>query len=532
MSYVELHAHSAYSFLDGASAPAEIAAAAAGHGYEAFAITDHDNVCGAMEFAQACRALGIRPIVGAELTVTTTTPSVDLTPYMGANSTLGHLTLLVESTEGWKNLCRLLTKAHAETRNTPQRQPRPPSLALSFLEEHTEGLICLSGCARDGVLARPIEAGDHAQAAARARRLLEIFGADRFRIELQRPYWRHDRRRNRRLAALGERLGVEVVATGNAHYHHIRRAQLADAFVAIRHGMTLEESEPLRRGNATFAVAAPGEMADRFADHPGAVAESGRLAERLAFDLTSDLDYAYPGSEDPDAGRKLAELCQARFGERYDGTAQRAEAVARLAEELRVIAKLGLSGFFLLHRELLELAREVALEVRGPESARALLPPGRGRGSSVSSIVCYLTGLSHVDPVAAGLFLGRFLNDEITAAPDIDLDFPRDIREKLIPRVHEHYGAERSALVAAFPTYRTKGSIRELGKALGLPAGEIERAARSASPYGSAARTSGVRSPRRSAIGGPPRRAGRHWPSSPPKPGACRAISPSTRAGW
>ena len=185
----------------------------------------------------------------------------------------------------------------------------------------------------------------------------------------------------------------------------------------------------------------------------------------------------------------LAQVCAARFDERYpparagggrDGRAHplRAEAIARLEQELRLIAELGLSGFFLLHRDLLELAREVAGEVRGPDTVRALLPPGRGRGSSVSSIVCYLTGLSHVDPIANDLFLGRFLNEEITALPDIDLDFPRDIREVLIPRVHERYGRERSALVAAFPTYRARGAIRELGKALGLPPGEIERVAR------------------------------------------------------
>ncbi len=148
-----------------------------------------------------------------------------------------------------------------------------------------------------------------------------------------------------------------------------------------------------------------------------------------------------------------------------------------------MIGKLGLSGFFLLHRDLLELAHGIAFEVRGPDSARALLPPGRGRGSSVSSIVCYLTGLSHVDPIEAGLFLGRFLNDEITEAPDIDLDFPRDVRERLIPRIHERYGPERSALVTAFPTYRAKGAIRDFGKALGLPPGEIERVTRSISPY-------------------------------------------------
>src|SRR5207248_6705075 len=156
----------------------------------------------------------------------------------------------------------------------------------------------------------------------------------------------------------------------------------------------------------------------------------------------------------------------------------RAEAERRLREELRIIQALGLAGFFLLHHDLLGLAREVAVEVRGADTARALLPPGRGRGSSVSSIVCYLTGLSHVDPIANELMIGRFLNEELTSLPDIDLDFPRDIREKLIPRVHERYGHDRSALVAAFPTYRARGAIRELGKALGLPPGEIERVAR------------------------------------------------------
>jgi error-prone DNA polymerase len=148
-----------------------------------------------------------------------------------------------------------------------------------------------------------------------------------------------------------------------------------------------------------------------------------------------------------------------------------------------VIRTLGLSGFFLLHRDMLELAREVATEVRGADAARAVLPPGRGRGSSVASVVCFLTGLSHVDPVEKKLSLGRFLNEDLKALPDIDLDFPRDIREVLIPRVHERYGHDRSALVASFSTYRNRSAIRDFGKALGLPAGEIERAARAADPW-------------------------------------------------
>ena len=224
-------------------------------------------------------------------------------------------------------------------------------------------------------------------------------------------------------------------------------------------------------------------MAERFREHPDAVEESGRLAERLSFDLTADLGYRYPGSEDPTADDRLAELCRSRIGERYARRRVLAEAEARLEEELRVIRHLRLSGFFLLHRDMLELAREVAAEVRGTESTRRLLPPGRGRGSSVSSIVCYLTGLSHIDPIDNELLLGRFLNEEITALPDIDLDFPRDIRDVLIPRVHDRYGRDRCALVAAFATFQVRSAVRDFAKALGLPPGEIERLARAVDPW-------------------------------------------------
>ncbi|HUA02255.1 MAG TPA: error-prone DNA polymerase [Solirubrobacteraceae bacterium] len=449
--YVELHAHSAFSFLDGASLPDEIVPAALELGYEALALTDHNTVSGSMEFAVSARALGLRPIHGAE---------VDLADGR-------HLTLLVQDAGGWSNLCRILTRAHAHTRE----KPGPPSQAfveLTDVLDHAGGLICLSGCALRGV-----------QDEFTLRRLLDAFGPDRLRVELQRPFLRDDRARNRRLQRVAARLGVPCVATGNVHAHARARAPLQDALVAVRLHATLDASEPDRRGNFSHVLASPAAMASRFPDHPDAVAETAALAERLRFDLSSDLGYRYPGAEDAEAMRKLSELCQARLQNRYGGAGAVGEdAAARLEQELRIIERLGLPGFFLLHHDMLELAREVALEVRGPGSVRGLLPPGRGRGSSVSSIVCFLTGLSHVDPIANDLLIGRFLNEELTALPDIDLDFPRDIREKLIPRVHERYGHDRSALVAAFPTYRARGAIRELGKALGLPPGEIERVAR------------------------------------------------------
>ena len=472
--YVELHAHSAFSFLDGASTPRELASTAAELGYEAFALTDHDGVWGSMEFVQACKDVGegkIRAITGAEVTVEL------------ADAQHAHLTLLVEDAGGYRNLCRLLTAAHAHTRETPQRRAGQPSVSVEQLEEHAGGLVCLSGCAGSGMLAVALERGDAARGAETARRLLGAFGRDRFRVELQRPFWRRDRSRNRWLAGLAERLGVPAVATGNVHSHAKRRAFLQDAFVSARLGMTLEESEPLRRGNRSSALSSPEKMAERFADHPEAVSETLRVAERLEFDLSRELGYRYPRAEEPGVDRKLAELCRALLVERYRTKPQhKPTAEKKLEEELKTIRALGLSGFFLLHHDLLELAREVAHEVRGRDSARAAMPPGRGRGSSVSSVVCYLTGLSHIDPIENNLNSSRFLNEEVgkqanATMPDIDLDFPRDIREVLIPRVHERYGAEHSALVAAFPTYRPRGAVRDLGKVLGLPQEEIEKVA-------------------------------------------------------
>jgi error-prone DNA polymerase len=490
LPYAELHCHSAFSFLDGASLPEDLVGTAVGLGYDALALTDHNSVSGSMEFAVAARALGLRAIHGAE---------IDLDDGR-------HLTLLVEDEGGWSNLCRIITRAHAHTR---EERPGPPTQARAPLDtvlDHSEGLVCLSGCALHGVHDEPT-----------LNRLRDAFGPDRLRVELQRPFLQGDRARNRRLERLAQRLELACVATGDVHAHARRRAPLQDALVAVRLHTTLDASEPQRRGNFSHVLASPDQMSARFAEHPGAVAEASRLAERLRFDLSSDLGYRYPGAEDEDAMRKLSELCDARLRRRYAASA-RGEAERRLAEELRIIKSLGLAGFFLLHHDLLELAREVAVEVRGPDTARALLPPGRGRGSSVSSIVCYLTGLSHVDPIANELLIGRFLNEELTSLPDIDLDFPRDIRETLIPRIHERYGHDRSALVAAFPTYRavrSGNSARRSGCRRGRSSGS-RAAARDGTraTWHATSRASTGTAPR--AVAGPGSRA------SPPRRTDCR----------
>ncbi len=314
-----------------------------------------------------------------------------------------------------------------------------------------------------------------------AARLAAAFGRDRFYVELQRPYERGDTRRNAALRDLAVTLGVHTVATGDVHAHDQSRAALQDVLVAIRCRTSLDGCERERRGNHESVLAAPVEMVERFPCDREAVARSSELAGRLEFDLTQELGYRYPDFSDgaEPASVQLRRVCERAFAERYAGlNGHKRRVQARLDEELALIDELGLAGFFLLHWEVLELAREVALEVRGPGSMRHLLPPGRGRGSSVGSLVCYLTGLSHVDPVQANLSLGRFINRELSSVPDIDLDFPRDIREKLIVRVTERYGRDHAALVATFATYRSRGAIRDVGKALGLPFADLERLAK------------------------------------------------------
>jgi error-prone DNA polymerase len=481
MTYVELHAHSAYSFLDGASQPEELAARAAELGYEALALTDHDGVYGSLEFAHAAKHLGVRPITGAEVTLGSAGSAGGEaagarleTPAVFGGRGRSHVTLLVESPRGYANLCRLLTAAHAGTRPKEGREPLPPRLEQRLLEELNDGLVCLSGCARDGLAVRDPNA---------AARLARAFGRDRFFVELQRPFERGDARRNAALRDLAEALGVQTVATGDVHAHDAARVSLQDVLVAVRCRTSLDGCERERRGNHECVLAAPEAAAERFPDDPGAVARTAELAGRLEFDLTEELGYRYPdfsGGEEP-ASVQLRLVCERAFAERYSGRScnlQLGPVRARLEEELALIDELGLAGFFLLHWEVLELAREVAHDVRGPGSMRHVLPPGRGRGSSVGSLVCYLTGLSHVDPVANNLSLGRFLNRELASVPDIDLDFPRDIREQLIVRVVERYGNEHAALVASFATYRSRGAIRDVGKALGLPYADLERLAR------------------------------------------------------
>ncbi|MCL5677634.1 MAG: PHP domain-containing protein, partial [Firmicutes bacterium] len=364
--YVELHAHSAFSFLDSASLPEELVLQARDLGYRALALTDHDGLYGSMEFAHSAKAWGLQPITGAELTLGSGVLGAAAPPGKTPDGGF-HLTFLAETPEGYANLCRLISLAYQS------REKGDPSLAPALLAQHAEGLICLSGC-RHGEIARLLDEGRTTEAEAVVRRLQEWFGPDRFYIELQQTLTRGDTQRIRALTALARQLGLPLVATGNVHYHRRERYHLQDTLVAIRHRTTLEGSHAQRRGNSEFYLHPPEEMAALFRELPEAVGNTRAIAERCqAFDLTRDLGYRFPdfagsdreGSDDDGpglgnagpretAGEALERVSRELLAERYRDAPPDLQdrAWGRLEEELRLIRHHGLSGFLLGYGDL------------------------------------------------------------------------------------------------------------------------------------------------------------------------------------
>ncbi len=424
-----------------------------------------------MIFAQTASDLELQAITGAEVSLLDGT----------------RLTILVENATGYKNLCRLLTETHLK-----QEDRHDPKLAFSSLCESHEGLIIMSGD-RDGFL--PTELRQNGITAARklAAKCLDTFGRDTFFIELQRNAVKGDLKQTRALADIADKLSINVVATGDVHYHTRKKHRLYDVMVAIRNRTTLDGSHDFRKPNSNFYLRDRGEVEFLFHDRPDAIHNTVVIAERCrSFNLKNDLGYVFPdfkGGDMQSAPEALAEMCWQKLERLYpkEESEHRAEAEKRLKHELELAEHHKLSGFFLVYRDLMELAQTVADDVRkGSRRAHGKLLPGRGRGSSVSSIICFFLGLSHIDPVKNKLFIGRFLNKEMESVPDIDLDFPREIREELIRRVYSRYGAEHTGLVCTFPTYRLRSSVRDIGKALDLPMGEIEQVAKLASHYSDA----------------------------------------------
>lgn len=448
--YVELHCHSAFSLLDGASLPEELARRAAELDMPALALTDHDGLYGAVRFARACEREGIKPIVGAEL-------ALDV-GY--------HVTLLAMDSAGYSNLCRMITAAQLAGAK------RSPVLTWDMLADHSSGLVCLSGC-REGELARQVRGSRFDAAREAAGRYLEVFGRDGFFIELQQMMYPEDAALCTGLVSLARESGIGYVATNNVHYARKGGHRLHDVLTCIRTGSTLDDCIELKL-NAEFYLKSHEEMRSLFQDYPEALHMAGELAERcgVTLEFSRCRFPEYPLPEGETAESYLAYVCREGVRRRYGDMTD--EVSSRIAHELDLIGRLGLSGYFLIVRDIMEYAERHGI-------------PAQGRGSAANSIVAYVLGITKVDPIRNRLFLGRFLNEEMSSIPDIDIDVSTAHREQLIRYVYEQYGQEHTAMVCTYITFQSRNALREVGKVFGIPVHVVDRLARSVSwsGYGS-----------------------------------------------
>jgi error-prone DNA polymerase len=438
---VELHAASAFSFLRASSLPEDLVERAARLGYTALALVDRDGLSGAPRFFKAARAAGVRPIVGAAL-------SLD-----GG----GALPLLVETQRGYRNLCRLITRMKA---GVPKGEGR---LRLEVLEGLVEGLFALPGVetlartsARGG---RPVLQTD------RLARLVEAFGPGRVVLDVQRHRRREQEALNHALLDLADALGLRAVATNGVRHAAARGRALLDVLTCIREKRTLATAGRLLAENAERHLKAPSAMAALFADRPDLLGNAEALAECLQFTL-DDLGYRFPDYPVPEGESQFSFLrraTEAGARERYRPYHEKAR--RQVERELALIGKLNLAGYFLIVSDLVNFCRREGILVQG-------------RGSAANSAVCYSLGITAVDPVGMELLFERFLSEERGEWPDIDLDLPSgDRRERVIQHVYERYGAAGAAMTANVVTYRDRSASREIGKVLGIPLDEIDRLA-------------------------------------------------------
>jgi error-prone DNA polymerase len=446
MPYAELHSHSHFSLLDGASSPERLVEAACGAGLPALALTDHNGLYGAPQFYKTAKSAGIKPILGAELT------------FEGGF----HIVLLVKDATGYTNLCRMITKAQlAGSKGNPL-------LSFHYLEEYRQGLICLSAC-RKGEIPSFLLNGDREGALLAARKYLSIFGPDDFFIELQHHLNPDDSMLCKKLISLAQTLGIRTVASNNVHYAVREDSRLQDVLVCIKNRVNLDSSAPFRYANSEYYLKGLADMLALPHLPPEAINATFAIADRCTFDLDFSScrfpDFAVPAGKT--ARQFLKELCLERLPQRYGPNAPEVE--ARLEHEMRLVEEKGLSGYFLIVWDIVEFARKSGILAQG-------------RGSAASSLVAYLLGITPVDPIRHNLFIGRFLNE--FAIPDIDVDIATHRREEVIQYVYDKYGREHAAMVCTYVTFKARNAVREVGKTLGLPQYLLDRMAKSISAYG------------------------------------------------
>jgi error-prone DNA polymerase len=453
--YAELHCHSNFSFLDGASHPEELVEEAVALGLEALAVTDHDGLYGIVRFAEAAREVGLRTVFGAELTL-----GLDRAPVGEADPPGEHLVVLARSPAGYARLSRVIASAHLAG-----GEKGLPRLSLADLAAgHGGEWQVLTGC-RKGAVVRALHDHGPLVASRELGRLVEVFGRDRVAVEL----WDHgdplDGARNDALVQLAVRAGVEVVATNNVHYATPERRSLATALAAVRSRRSLDEVEGWLPGGGGACLRSGAEQARRFARYPGVVERAAELGLECAFDLSLVAPSLPPfpcpdGLDEMGFLRRLTEEGgQRRYGPR--GRERVKGAWAQIDHELAVIEALGFPGYFLVVWDIVEFCRRHDILCQG-------------RGSAANSAVCYALGVTAADAVSLGLLFERFLSPERDGPPDIDVDIEADRREEVIQYVYAKHGRHNAAQVANVITYRARSAVRDMGKALGHAQGQVD----------------------------------------------------------
>jgi error-prone DNA polymerase len=376
-----------------------------------------------------------------------------------------HITLLAKNNRGYSSLCRLITKAHLEHRKGS------PAIEKKDLAQYSGDLICLSGCGK-GEVTTLTASGRTENAYEAARGYIDIFGQENFYIELQNNLYPEDKRICHALVKLAKDLDLDYVATNNVHYATTEGHRLHDVLTCIRNRTTLDKCDTLRL-NSEFHLKSSEEMTDLFQDYPEAISNTFTIAEKCS----ANLDFSqyrfpdFPLPEGESAASYLAKLCWQKTHQKYpDEIGINPEVEAKVNYELKLIEKLGLSGYFLIVWDIMDYAERNGI-------------PAQGRGSAANSIVAYILGITKVDPIKNKLFLGRFLNEEMSSVPDIDIDVSTAHREKLIQYVYERYGPEHVAMVCTYVTFQARNAIREVGKVLGMPPELIDKMAKSVSVY-------------------------------------------------
>jgi error-prone DNA polymerase len=463
--YAELHCHSNFSFLDGASHPEELAEEAARLGLAALALTDHDGFYGVVRFAETARPLGLPTVFGAEMTLGAKEP-----PNGTADPAGEHLIVLAQGPVGYTRLAKAISKAQLAGEKGAPRASIDALAEASRVRVHghdasayNDHWFVLSGC-RKGTVPAALMRDGPAAAERALHELVDRFERDRVLVEL----WDHgdplDRHRNDALVQCALRVGVEVVATNNVHYATPSRRQLAHALAAVRARRSLDEIDGWLPATPFAHLRAPAEQLRRFARWPGAVERTVEIANECAFDLK----YAapelpdYPVPPDHDEMSWLRELTRRGAAVFYPKShPQYEQAMRQIDYELSVIEQLNFPGYFLLLHDIVEFCRRSDIYCQG-------------RGSAANSAVCYALGVTKADAVALGLLFERFLSPERDGPPDIDLDIEHQRREEVIQYMYERYGRDRCAQVANVITYRPRSALREMAKAAGIAPGQAD----------------------------------------------------------